>query len=128
MADGPKAIHRPDPWNRQDQAPSGEHRIHQTAADRGGHARDRQRSVRAPGAWRSYERTTDENRGGVVLISATRWSAPAQSRLLDVAARPVRQDGARNQGKEIIGPWREYRLAGEPGERRHQGEQVGPVH
>ena len=60
MAAGPEAVHRPDPRNGQGQAPSGEHRIHQTCTDRRRHERDRQCSVRVQGAWRSYEHRTDE--------------------------------------------------------------------
>ena len=47
-------------------------------------------------------------------------------RFLDIVARPICQDGARNKVKEMIRPWRECGLAGEPAKRRHQGEQVVP--
>src|ERR1700746_1627525 len=65
MAPGPEAVHRPDPRNGQSQAPSGEHRIHQTCTDRRRYERDRQRSGRVQGAWRSHERRTDEGRRAV---------------------------------------------------------------
>ena len=48
--------------------------------------------------------------------------------LLDIVARPICQDGARDNLKEMIGPWRECRLVDKPAERRHQGEQVVPMH
>ena len=48
--------------------------------------------------------------------------------LLDIVARPICQDGARNNVKEMIPPWRDSGLADEPAERRHQGEQVDPIH
>jgi len=48
--------------------------------------------------------------------------------LLDIVAWPVCQDGARNNVKEMIPPWRESGLAADPCERRHQGEQVLPIH
>ena len=40
----------------------------------------------------------------------------------------IRQDGARDNVKEMIGPWRECGLVDEPAERRHQGEQVTLIH
>ncbi len=49
-------------------------------------------------------------------------------RILDIVARPICQDGARNNVKEMIPPWRECGLANGPAERRHQGEQVNPIH
>ena len=49
-------------------------------------------------------------------------------RLLGIVARPICQDGVRDHMKEMIGPRRESRLASEPGERRHEGEQIGPIH
>src|SRR5579863_8589519 len=80
MAAGPEAVHRPDPRNGQGQAPSGEHRIHQTCADYRRHERDRQCSVRVQGAWRSYERTTDEDRRAVGLIRAGRlYTSPEKT-------------------------------------------------
>ena len=48
--------------------------------------------------------------------------------LLDIVDRPVCQDGARNKVKEMVCPWREFGLADEPAERRHQGEQVVRIH
>ena len=48
--------------------------------------------------------------------------------LLDMVARPICQDGARNHVNEVVRPRRECGLAGEPGERRHQREQVLPIH
>ena len=47
---------------------------------------------------------------------------------LAVAVRLICQDGARNNAKDMIGPWRKRGLIAKPAERRHQGKQVFPSH
>jgi hypothetical protein len=49
-------------------------------------------------------------------------------RFLDIVARRVCHDGARNKAKEMIRSWGKCVLADEPPERRHQGEQVVRIH
>jgi hypothetical protein len=49
-------------------------------------------------------------------------------RFLDIVARRVCHDGARNKAQEMIRSWGKCVLADEPAERRHQGEQVVRIH
>lgn len=48
--------------------------------------------------------------------------------LCDTVTRQIRQDGACDDVGEMIGPPRECRQVDKPTERRHQSEQVVPVH
>jgi hypothetical protein len=48
--------------------------------------------------------------------------------LVDIVARSIFQDGARDDVKEMISPRGERGLVDRPAERRHQGEQIVPIH
>jgi hypothetical protein len=80
MVDGCLKRLRTDRCGCGDQAPSREHRIHETCPDHRRHERHRQCSVRVQSAWRSYERTTDEDRRAVELIRAGRlYTSPEKT-------------------------------------------------